>query len=79
MSAAGAAAGAPRLRSLDGLRGAAALVVVVHHALLLFPALAGVYYPGRRAEVLPPFSDALAYSPLHLIGPARSRSTSSSC
>jgi peptidoglycan/LPS O-acetylase OafA/YrhL len=67
VSAAGAAAGAPRLRSLDGLRGAAALVVVVHHALLLFPALAGVYYPGRRAEVLPPFSDALAYSPLHLV------------
>ena len=57
----------PRLRSLDGLRGAAALVVVVHHALLMFPALAGVYYPGRRAEVLPPFADALAYSPLHLV------------
>jgi peptidoglycan/LPS O-acetylase OafA/YrhL len=57
----------PRLRSLDGLRGAAALVVLVHHSLLLFPALAGVYYAGRRAEVLPPLSEALAYSPLHAL------------
>ncbi|SDT39288.1 Peptidoglycan/LPS O-acetylase OafA/YrhL, contains acyltransferase and SGNH-hydrolase domains [Friedmanniella luteola] len=61
------AAARPRLRSLDGLRGAAALLVLVHHALLLFPALAGVYYAGRAAEVLPPFADALAYSPLHLV------------
>lgn len=57
----------PRLRSLDGLRGAAALVVLVHHSLLLFPSLAGVYFAGRKAEVLPPALDALAYSPLHLL------------
>lgn len=57
----------PRLRSLDGLRGAAALVVLVHHSLLLFPALAGVYYAGRKAEVLPPVQHALSYSPLHLV------------
>ena len=58
---------APRLRSLDGLRGAAALLVVVHHCLLLFPALAGVYYAGRRTEVLDPLAHALSYSPLHLV------------
>lgn len=61
------AAAGPRLRSLDGLRGAAALIVLVHHSLLLFPGLAGVYYAGRKAQVLPPVEDALAYSPLHLV------------
>ena len=56
-----------RLRSLDGLRGAAALLVVVHHCLLLFPPLAGVYYAGRRAEDLDPLAHALSYTPLHLV------------
>ena len=56
-----------RLRSLDGLRGAAALLVVVHHCLLLFPSLAGVYYAGRRAQELDPLDHALSYSPLHLV------------
>jgi peptidoglycan/LPS O-acetylase OafA/YrhL len=33
-----------RLHSLDGLRGLSALVVVLHHALLVVPALAAPYY-----------------------------------
>ena len=37
---AGSTAASVRLRSLDGLRGVAALVVVVHHALQLIPAFA---------------------------------------
>ena len=67
MTSGSSSATTPRLRSLDGLRGAAALLVVVHHCLLLFPALAGVYYAGRRTEVLDPLPHALSYSPLHLV------------
>lgn len=52
-----------RLHSLDGLRGLAALIVLVHHAMLTFPALASPY--------LDEFATAdgwtywLAYTPLH--------------
>jgi peptidoglycan/LPS O-acetylase OafA/YrhL len=35
-----------RLRQLDGLRGVAALVVVVHHVLLLYPRFADTYQAG---------------------------------
>src|SRR5205814_1190229 len=55
---------APRARGLDGLRGLAALVVVVHHCLLTSPTLARAYLPGHRA--LGPGAAALTYSPLHL-------------
>lgn len=52
-----------RLKSLDGLRGAAAVIVLIHHALLTFPSLAGAYYEGRSSDG---FTWALTYTPLHL-------------
>lgn len=56
-----------RLSSLDGLRGVAAVVVLVHHALLTVPYLSRAYYPDRAP--VPEGSAAwwLAYTPLHLV------------
>jgi len=56
---------ASRLSALDGLRGIAALVVVVHHALLVSPSLAAAYYGGDVPEN--PLRIALVYTPLHLV------------
>ena len=59
-----------RLPQLDGLRGLAALVVVVHHALLVTPALAAAY----RENVIHPDGWVwwMVETPLHLAwnGPA---------
>jgi peptidoglycan/LPS O-acetylase OafA/YrhL len=55
--------GRGRVAGLDGLRGLAALVVVVHHSLLTWPALAaqyGVPNPGSRTWWL-------AFTPVHLL------------
>jgi peptidoglycan/LPS O-acetylase OafA/YrhL len=55
---------AERLRSLDGLRGLAALVVVIHHCLLVLPALAAqMGAPGRGGSP----SWWLTYTPAHLL------------
>lgn len=52
-----------RYRSLDGLRGIAAVVVLVHHSLLVIPALALPYFGGPTpAGTL----GLLVDSPLHL-------------
>lgn len=60
-------AGLPdRLRSLDGLRGIAALVVLVHHALLTVPALADVYFDGAPEPETGSFAWWMTYTPLHL-------------
>ncbi|WP_308490890.1 acyltransferase family protein [Microbacterium terrisoli] len=56
---------ATRLSALDGLRGIAALVVVVHHALLVSPSFAAAYYGGPTPDN--PWLIALAYTPLHLM------------
>ena len=54
-----------RLASLDGLRGLAAAVVLLHHALLTFPNMAGPY----RSSTASAWSLDwwLTYTPLHLI------------
>lgn len=55
-----------RLTSLDGLRGAAALTVLLHHGLLLFPVLAEPYF----ARVPAPSGTAAwwaVHTPLHLL------------
>lgn len=51
-----------RIRALDGLRGLAAVVVLFHHSLLLFPSLAAAYF---GAPVTGGLSRALVYTPLH--------------
>jgi peptidoglycan/LPS O-acetylase OafA/YrhL len=52
-----------RIRSLDGLRGIAALVVVLHHSLLVIPAFAASHYGGEVPESISWF----VYSPLHAV------------
>lgn len=52
-----------RISSLDGLRGVASFIVVLHHALLIVPALASSYYGGRGT----PGTFWLNYTPLHVI------------
>lgn len=53
-----------RLPALDGIRGVAAVVVVVHHTFLTFPEFAAVQYGEPRRGAL---TTALSYSPLHLV------------
>jgi peptidoglycan/LPS O-acetylase OafA/YrhL len=54
-----------RIHSLDGVRGVAALVVLIHHAALLFPILAATYF--TRATSDNALAWWLAYTPLHLL------------
>jgi peptidoglycan/LPS O-acetylase OafA/YrhL len=53
-----------RLTSLDGLRGAAALVVLLHHALLALPNFAAPYFQADTP--VGGIAAWLAYTPLHL-------------
>jgi peptidoglycan/LPS O-acetylase OafA/YrhL len=52
-----------RLSSLDGLRGVAAVVVVLHHVLLVVPLLAFAGAPGHEQTSF----RWLSHSPLHLL------------
>jgi peptidoglycan/LPS O-acetylase OafA/YrhL len=55
-----------RLHSLDGLRGIAALAVVLHHALLVVPALAAPYYDqGPAAQWTTEWW--LSHTPIHAL------------
>lgn len=55
-----------RLRALDGLRGVAAVVVLLHHAFLTVPVLARPYYVTEAADRGSPLVWALIHTPLHL-------------
>ena len=55
-----------RLRSLDGLRGVAALVVVVQHTLLSYTPIAAVFFGEREVGPGSPYW-WLTYTPLHLL------------
>jgi peptidoglycan/LPS O-acetylase OafA/YrhL len=57
-----------RLRSLDGLRGVAAVVVLVHHGLLTIPLLAGAYYPDSTVSPKGDlFGWVFTYTPIHIL------------
>jgi peptidoglycan/LPS O-acetylase OafA/YrhL len=60
-----------RIAALDGLRGVGALVVVVHHALLVLPALAVLYVPAPGGERVSPPAWSLEWwlydTPLRLV------------
>ncbi len=53
--------------ALDGLRGAAALVVVIHHTLLISPSLSRVYTSARPSAFHGALMRALAFSPIHIV------------
>lgn len=57
---------ANRIRSLDGLRGVAALAVVFNHCLITSPVFADVADGGGRAEAAS-IEWWLSYTPLHLL------------
>lgn len=56
-----------RIDTLDSLRGIAALTVVIHHCMLVFPDFWSVYDPSSTHKTNSPFIEILTYSPLHLI------------
>jgi peptidoglycan/LPS O-acetylase OafA/YrhL len=52
-----------RIRSLDGLRGLAALLVLVHHSFLLLPAMSASYYSDDKTGPLA--AQLFTFTPLH--------------
>jgi peptidoglycan/LPS O-acetylase OafA/YrhL len=55
-----------RLHSLDGLRGVAAVIVLLHHVAMFFPAFAGTYLLGTTRPEPGSTLWWLSYSPLKL-------------
>ena len=59
-----------RMHSLDGLRGVAALVVVVHHLLLTLPWFAdrvGLGQLGTKGQFTFSWHNLFEYTPLHIL------------
>lgn len=56
-----------RVESLDGLRGVAALVVVIHHSFLLFPALAVIHYTHVPISDMGSWEWWWTHTPLHIL------------
>lgn len=56
----------PRVLSFDGLRGVAALVVVLHHALLSYPILRAVHEDGPAVAEAGSLAWWMVHTPLHL-------------
>src|SRR3569623_1763721 len=56
-----------RIRALDGLRGIAALVVVIHHALLIHPTRELQYEVGQRGPAMGTAQRWFTSTPLHLV------------
>lgn len=56
-----------RLPSLDGLRGVAAVVVLLHHALLVVPSLGAVYYDTQSHPEHGSLTWWLVSTPLHVV------------
>jgi peptidoglycan/LPS O-acetylase OafA/YrhL len=67
MSTWGATATRGRIQSLVGLRGAAALIVVVHHALLRIPVLDDVYANNEPVPDTGSLAWWMVHTPLHLV------------
>jgi peptidoglycan/LPS O-acetylase OafA/YrhL len=55
-----------RIPSLDGLRGVAAVVVVLHHALITYPVLRAVFEDGPAVSATGSLPWWLVQTPLHL-------------
>jgi peptidoglycan/LPS O-acetylase OafA/YrhL len=55
------------LHSLDGLRGIAAVVVLIHHALLTVPDFAAPYYTTDGISEVSGAAWVMTYTPLHLL------------
>lgn len=56
----------PRIKSLDGLRGVAALIVVVSHAVLCIPSLSAALVIGDADDAMSSAARWLTFSPLRM-------------